>query len=82
MGWIRALSVRRPWRRKGLALALLLHSFRDFKEREKARAGLGVDATNLTGATGLYEKAGMHVALQYDFYEKELRPGINLMKRD
>jgi hypothetical protein len=34
------------------------------------------------GATELYEKAGMRVALQYDTYEKELRPGQDLMKRD
>jgi hypothetical protein len=34
-----------------------------------------VDTQNPTGATRLYEKAGMHVERQYDFFEKELRPG-------
>jgi hypothetical protein len=38
-------------------------------------AGLGVDAENLTGALRLYEKAGMHVHLVFDIFEKELRPG-------
>jgi hypothetical protein len=34
--------------------------------------GLGVDAASLTGATRLYEKAGMHVTRRYDTYEKVL----------
>ena len=33
---------------------------------------------NLTGATRLYERAGMHVARTYISYEKELRAGIEL----
>ena len=33
---------------------------------------------NLTGATRLYERAGMHVARIYVSYEKELRAGIEL----
>lgn len=79
MGWIRTLSVRRPWRRKGLALALLLHSFDEFWRRGTFKVGLGVDGQNPTGATRLYEKAGMKVALQFDAYGKELRPGRELM---
>jgi GNAT superfamily N-acetyltransferase len=80
MGWVGTLGVRRPWRRKGLGLALLLHSFREFKRRGKARVGLGVDAESLTGATRLYEKAGMHPApeWQWSIFEKELRQGIDL----
>ena len=79
MGWIRTLSVRRPWRRKGLALALLQHSFVVFWQRDTFKVGLGVDGMNLTGATGLYEKAGMEVDLQWDTYSMELRPGKQLM---
>jgi len=70
--------VRRPWRRKGLGLALLLHSFGEFYRRGRRRVGLGVDAQSLTGATRLYEKAGMRVARVYNTYEKELRPGVDL----
>ncbi len=77
-GWVGTLGVRRPWRRRGLALALLQHSFGEFYARGKQRVGLGVDSQNLTGATRLYEKAGMHVIRQYDSYEKELRPGVDL----
>jgi GNAT superfamily N-acetyltransferase len=77
-GWVRSLFVRRPWRRKGIALALLHHTFHEFRKRGKIRVGLGVDAGNLTGATGLYKKAGMQIKRQYDRFELELRPGIEL----
>ena len=79
MGWIRTLSVRRPWRRKGLALALLIHSFGVYWDLGTHKVGLGVDGLNPTGATGLYEKAGMKADLQWDTYSKELRPGKELM---
>jgi mycothiol synthase len=78
MGWIDTLGVLRPWRRRGLGLALLLHIFGEFYRRGKLRVGLGVDAENLTGALRLYEKAGMYVSRQYDTYEKELRAGTDL----
>jgi GNAT superfamily N-acetyltransferase len=80
MGWVATLGVRRPWRRRGIAMALLQHSFVKFYQHGCTRAGLGVDAESLTGATRLYEKAGMHSdpKREYGLFEKELRPGINL----
>ena len=83
MGWVGTLGVRRPWRRRGLGLALLQHSFAEFHRRGMRRVGLGVDAQNLTGALRLYVKAGMHSdpARQHCIYEKELRPGIDLRKQ-
>lgn len=78
MGWISSLGVRRPWRKRGLGLALLHHSFGVMQQAGRLRAGLGVDAENLTGALRLYKKAGMHVHYQYNLYEKELRPGKEL----
>lgn len=77
-GWVNTLAVLRPWRRKGLGMALLRHSFREFYRRGKRRVGLGVDSQNLTGATRLYQRAGMHVAREYISYEKELRAGVEL----
>ena len=77
-GWVDTLAVRRPWRRKGLGMALLLHSFGEFYRRGTYNVGLTVDSQNLTGATRLYERAGMHVARIYVSYEKELRAGIEL----
>jgi mycothiol synthase len=81
MGWVESLGVRRPWRRKGLGLALLQYAFGELHRRGKPRVGLGVDARSLTGATRLYEKAGMRVARRYDVFEKELRPGADLSTR-
>jgi mycothiol synthase len=72
LGWIGVLGVRRPWRRRGLALALLLQSFGEFRRRGRKRAGLGVDAENTTGAVRLYEKAGMVPVRRFDTYEKQL----------
>ena len=78
MGWVSSLAVRKPWRRRGIGLALLQHSFAAFWGRGKPRVGLGVDSENLTGALQLYQKAGMHVHRTHNLYEKELRPGIEL----
>ena len=76
--WVQTLGVLRPWRRQGLALALLQHSFRTFYERGLHTVYLAVDAQSLTGATRLYERAGMHTVRQNDRYEKELRAGREL----
>jgi mycothiol synthase len=76
-GWVGTLGVTRPYRRQGLGMALLLHAFAELRTRGKTKVGLGVDASSLTGATLLYEKAGMHVSERFDLYEKELRPGVD-----
>jgi ribosomal protein S18 acetylase RimI-like enzyme len=80
MGWVGTLGVRRDWRRKGIGLALLQHSFRAFYQRGKRKVGLGVDGESLTNATRLYEKAGMRSDPNhtYDLFEIELRPGVEL----
>jgi len=78
IGWIGTLGVRRPWRKKGLGLALLQYSFGEFYKRGTTTIGLGVDASNPTGATRLYQRAGMYVASEFATYEKELRPGRDL----
>jgi mycothiol synthase len=72
-GYVAYLAVRRPWRRQGLGLALLGESFRAFRRRGLDRAALDVDSENLTGATRLYERAGMHVVRHTDLYEKTIR---------
>lgn len=77
-GCVDTLGVLRPWRRRGLGLALLRHSFGEFYHRGLRKANLGVDSQNLTGATRLYIRAGMHVAREYISFEKELRAGVEL----
>jgi mycothiol synthase len=74
-GWISILGVRRPWRGKGLGRAILLHLFNQFHERGIPSVALGVDAANPTGATRLYESAGMRVIRNYVLFEKVLREG-------
>ncbi len=72
--WVDVLGVRRAWRRLGLGEALLQLAFGELYERGRRRIGLGVDASNPTGATRLYERVGMSVAAQEDVYEKPLQP--------
>jgi len=80
MSWVSTPGVCRPWRRRGVGLALLQHSFAEFYTRGRRKVGLGVDALSLTGATRLYERAGMHSdpTRTHSLYEKELRPGVEI----
>lgn len=78
VGWVSSLGVRRAWRRRGLALALLRHAFRELDVRGVPRVGLGVDAESLTGATALYEKAGMRVVRESYEYARVVREGRDL----
>jgi mycothiol synthase len=71
-GHVHVLGVRRPWRRKGLATALLLQAFHEFRRRGRAKADLGVDTENLTGAVRLYERIGMSPVKRFDSYRREL----------
>jgi ribosomal protein S18 acetylase RimI-like enzyme len=71
-GYVGLLGVRKPWRKRGLGKALLLHAFREFRDRGYDRATLGVDSENPTGATRLYESVGMHVETTFVTFEKEL----------
>ncbi|MFN8377733.1 MAG: GNAT family N-acetyltransferase [Anaerolineae bacterium] len=75
VGYVMRLAVRRAYRRRGLAEALLRRSLADFYAAGKRSAILHVDGESLTGATRLYERAGMHVEKTYTLCEKELRPG-------
>jgi mycothiol synthase len=73
-GYIGAIGVRRPYRGKGYAKALLQRSFAEFFDRGIPRVTLGVDASNPTGATHLYERVGMHVEAENVVFEKVLEP--------
>jgi mycothiol synthase len=78
IAWIDELGVLRPWRRNGIGLALLHQAFGEFHHRGRYKVGLGVDGDSLTGASRLYERAGMRTFGQIDAYEKVLRPGEDL----
>jgi mycothiol synthase len=57
-GWLDRISVRRPWRHRGLASALILSACAGLRQHRLAEAALGVDAENPHGALGLYESLG------------------------
>ncbi|MBA3617134.1 MAG: GNAT family N-acetyltransferase [Rubrobacteraceae bacterium] len=77
-GWVDVVGVRRPWRNRGLGLALLRHAFTEYYRRGTHRVGLSVDAESITGAPRLYGRAGMRVRESYVIHLKELRPGVDL----
>jgi mycothiol synthase len=74
-GWVDALGVRPDYRRRGVAEALLKTAFAEFFRRGEPKVGLGVDAESPTGATRLYERAGMRTLWHAIVWEKELRAG-------
>jgi mycothiol synthase len=70
VGWVSGLGTIPSHRRRGIARALLLHSFGVFWRRGMRAVALGVDADSLTGATALYESVGMRVVQQFDQFRK------------
>jgi mycothiol synthase len=77
-GYVASLGVRRRWRRRGIALALLQHSLAEFFRRGYRRVTLEVDSENATGAMQLYERAGMHPIRQWAVFEKVLIAGSSV----
>ena len=70
--WVESVSVRRQWRRRGLAKALLARSMLAAREAGFTSAGLGVDTENPTGALGLYESLGFAPARRATAYRKPM----------
>lgn len=77
-GYVATLGVVPAYRKRGLARALLVASFRALYERGKETILLHVDAASLTGATRLYESVGMRRDQVNHSYEYEIRPGREL----
>ena len=71
-GWTENISVRKPWRRQGLARALLTRSMQMFKDMGMDHAALGVDTQNTNGALNLYESVGFVVEKRHTTYWKDL----------
>ena len=81
VAYIHVLCVRKAWRGRGIARALLQYSFADYHRRERPVVDLDADAANFTGAMRLYEGVGMRVIRTDNAYEKELRPGRDYARR-
>jgi ribosomal protein S18 acetylase RimI-like enzyme len=65
------ISTRRPWRRRGLARALIAESLRMQKEMGMEESALSVDAENPSGALELYKNMGFEVVRRQTSYRKE-----------
>ena len=80
IGYIDVVGVCRPYRRRGIAQTMLLHSFAAYWARGRRAVSLGVDGESLTNAVALYERVGMHIHQRFMSYEKVLREGVELAK--
>jgi mycothiol synthase len=71
-GWVEVLAVRRPWRKRGVATALLCASLHAFKAEGLYHAMLGVDSENPTGALRVYEHVGFKPVKRFIQFEKRM----------
>lgn len=74
-GWTESISTRRPWRRRGLARALLALSLRTVRDAGATSAALGVDQQNPNEALHLYESLGFRLSAEQFEYRKVLQAG-------
>lgn len=72
-GWLEKISVRRPWRRRGLARAITAASLVRLREAGLNDAMLGVDSENANGALGLYESVGFSIHRRSAVYRRPLK---------
>lgn len=71
-GYPDPICVRRPWRKQGLASALIARSLRLLKERGMTEAALGVDSENPNGAFNIYQNLGFHPVQRSASYRKPI----------
>lgn len=71
-GWLERISVRRPWRRRGLARALTARSLIRLREAGMSEGMLGVDSENANGALALYQGLGFEVQTRAAAYRRLL----------
>jgi mycothiol synthase len=64
VGWTESIAVRRPYRRRGLARALLAASLSRVRDAGAAYAALGVDTQNENRPLDLYESLGFRVVAE------------------
>lgn len=70
--YVAGLGVRRAWRGRGLARALLGHTVTRAWQAGLPRIALGVDASRPTGATALYRGVGMTTELATAVWERHV----------
>ena len=80
-GWTENICVRRPWRKRGLARALIAENLRELRARGMTEAALGVDTENPTGALRVYESMGFRAVKREVLYRKAMSESDSV-KRD
>jgi ribosomal protein S18 acetylase RimI-like enzyme len=71
-GYTEGIAVGRPYRRRGLARALIARSLRQQRDLGMTESALGVDSENQTGATRVYEDCGFRAVKTSATYRKAL----------
>jgi ribosomal protein S18 acetylase RimI-like enzyme len=71
-GWLKDLAVHERARGAGLGKSLIRHGLRSYGSRRVERVGLKVDASNPTGAPGLYAREGFVVDQHLEIWRKSL----------
>jgi GNAT superfamily N-acetyltransferase len=71
-GYTEFISVRRPYRRRGLARALIVESLRLQKSLGLTESALSVDTENPTGATRVYAECGFAAVERSAAYHKAM----------
>ena len=71
-GYVSSVGVRDGWRGRGVGQALLAEAFAALRDRGQMRVVGEVDAEGASGARRLYERVGMRVSEEHDWFEKGL----------
>ena len=74
-GWVENISVRRPWRKRGLARALIASTIDALRDRGMTQGALGVDTQNVSGALRLYESVGFRPVNKSTVYRRPMPTG-------
>ena len=70
--YVATVGTLAPYRRRGVAAALLHHAFEVARREGLAQVRLGVDSDNPTGAPTVYRRAGLEVLFAMHAWRKDL----------
>lgn len=71
-GYAEHIFVRKPWRKRGLASALLVRSLMILKKQGMDEAELGVDSENESGAYEFYRRMGFRTYYRDIWFRKQM----------
>ncbi|HVA86362.1 MAG TPA: GNAT family N-acetyltransferase [Candidatus Saccharimonadales bacterium] len=74
LGWLGTIGVRRDYRRRGLASALIARSLGSLRDVGADEAGLDVDIDNPSGAPRVYEALGFRIIRRSQIWSRTIEP--------